>query len=88
MVLLSGGTFTMGSDSAEADIDEKPPRSVRVDSFAIAQKEVTRAEFRRFVEQKNYSTDAEKTDGCTVLDGSAWKRLNGDLVALVTTTKG
>jgi len=77
MVLLSGGTFTMGSDSAEADSDEKPPRSVRVGSFAMGQKEVTRAEFRRFVEQKNYSTDAEKSNGCRTWDGSKWKYVEG-----------
>ena len=77
MVLLSGGTFTMGSDSTEADSDEKPPRSVRVASFAIAQKEVIRAEFRRFVEQKNYSTDAEKSGSCYALDGSVWKYVDG-----------
>ncbi|MGC9403469.1 formylglycine-generating enzyme family protein [Vibrio genomosp. F10] len=45
MVLVEGGTFTMGSNSPNATKAEKPAREVTVNSFYIAQFEVTQALF-------------------------------------------
>lgn len=51
MVLVQGGTFTMGCQSSTRDgecyDDEKPPRSVTVRDFYIGKYEVTQAEWRR-----------------------------------------
>ena len=45
MVRLPGGTFMMGSDSAESDPIERPVHSVTLSSFEIGKYEVTQAEF-------------------------------------------
>ena len=48
MVLMSGGTFTMGAGSNEADVaqqDEKPAHEVELSSFSISKYEVTQAEW-------------------------------------------
>ena len=51
MVLVQGGTFTMGCQSSNRDgecyDDEKPPRSVTVQDFYIGKYEVSQAEWRR-----------------------------------------
>jgi sulfatase modifying factor 1 len=69
MVLVEGGSFTMGSDEGEPD--ERPAHEVRVSSFFIGKFEVTVGEFREFVDATGYATQAEQGDGATVLaDGS------------------
>ncbi|GAM75214.1 hypothetical protein JCM19241_1557 [Vibrio ishigakensis] len=45
MVLVEGGSFTMGSDLPEAGPQEKPAREVSVDSFYISKFEVTQELF-------------------------------------------
>lgn len=58
MVLLPGGTFRMGSDRFYPE--EAPVRTVTVGPFAIAQHEVTNAQFQRFVQTTGYRTVAER----------------------------
>jgi formylglycine-generating enzyme required for sulfatase activity len=61
----------MGSPDNEQgrDEDEGPQREiVIVRPFAIARCETTVAEFRRFVEETRHVTQAEKGDGCIVLN--------------------
>jgi formylglycine-generating enzyme required for sulfatase activity len=48
MVLVPAGYFLMGSDSAEADDDERPRRRVFLPAFYIDIYEVTNAEFSAF----------------------------------------
>lgn len=60
MVLIPGGEFAMGSDERSARPDERPLHQVRVSSFWMDVTEVTNAEFKRFVDQTNYVTTAEK----------------------------
>jgi formylglycine-generating enzyme required for sulfatase activity len=48
------------SDDANADGDEKPMHSVKLDEFWIDKYEVTNADFAQFVEATGYQTDAEK----------------------------
>jgi len=80
MVQIPAGTFQMGSNDGEDY--EKPVHTVSVESFAMGKYEVTRGEFKKFVEATNYQTDAEKGhegNGCTVIYGSDWdinNRLN------------
>ena len=60
MVLIKGGTFSMGGDNSQADNDELPKHEVRVSSFYMDVKEVTNAEFRKFVRETGYITTAEQ----------------------------
>nr|MDP2191637.1 SUMF1/EgtB/PvdO family nonheme iron enzyme [Rhodoferax sp.] len=65
MVVIPAGTFTMGSPDSEAGRsgDEGPQHSARVEKFLLGQTEVTVAQFRRFVQAKNYKTEAERNVG-------------------------
>ena len=58
MVLLSGGTFLMGSDNFYPE--EAPVREVHVDAFRIDAHTVTNNEFSRFVRKTGYVTVAER----------------------------
>lgn len=57
MVLLDGGTFTMGSERFYPE--ERPLRRVRVDPFWIDKTPVTNAQFVEFVEATGHITFAE-----------------------------
>src|SRR5262245_19733900 len=58
LVLLAKGDFTMGSEEFPS---EKPPRPARVTKdFYLAIHHVTVAQFRAFVKDTGYKTDAEK----------------------------
>jgi formylglycine-generating enzyme required for sulfatase activity len=71
MVVIPAGEFTMGSPAAEAGraLDEGPQRQVTIaQPFALGRGEVTVAEFRRFVEEAGYRTEAERdtrAQGCS-----------------------
>jgi len=60
MVIVPGGTFTMGADDAEARADERPRHTVTIDSFLMDEHEVTNAEFAAFTASTGYVTLAEK----------------------------
>ena len=47
-VYIPSGSFTMGSN--DGDDDEKPPHTVNVDAFWMMQTEVTKAEYKRCME--------------------------------------
>jgi len=63
MVWVEGGSFMMGSNDGEED--EKPVHEVTLKGFYMGKYEVTRGQFRKFIEATNYQTEAEK-------DGGAW----------------
>ncbi|MBW8684109.1 formylglycine-generating enzyme family protein [Chitinophaga rhizophila] len=60
MVLVPGGSFTMGADDADARADERPRHEVYVDSFWMDEHEVTNEEFAAFVQATGYVTTAEQ----------------------------
>lgn len=64
MVWIEGGEFSMGDIQGSGDEDEQPVHSVLVNRFAMGRYEVTVGEFRRFVEDTGYQTDAEKQNSC------------------------
>jgi formylglycine-generating enzyme required for sulfatase activity len=71
MVLLPGGAFVMGTDSAEgfpAD-GEGPAHEVRVEPFRIDRCAVTNAEFRLFVDATGHETEAERFGWSFVFGG-------------------
>jgi formylglycine-generating enzyme required for sulfatase activity len=63
LVRIEPGEFMMGSShfAKDAEADEKPPHRVRITRpFYLGVHEVTRGQFRRFVDETGYQTDAEK----------------------------
>ena len=76
MVVVAGGTFTMGSDNGPPS--ERPAHEVTVPRFAVARTEVTRAQYARFASETGRSpvgpclTDIDR-DGRYALDyGKSW----------------
>jgi sulfatase modifying factor 1 len=60
MVLIPGGSFSMGSADETSRANERPPHTVTVDPFFLDTRPVTNAEFERFVKATGYKTTAEK----------------------------
>jgi len=62
MVLLDGGRFLMGTEDEEGfpDDGERPMREVMAKPFYIDATTVTNRQFRRFVKETGYKTDAER----------------------------
>ncbi|MFM7401551.1 MAG: SUMF1/EgtB/PvdO family nonheme iron enzyme, partial [Bacteroidota bacterium] len=75
MVLIPGGTFNMGSENG--DSDEKPVHRVTLNDFYLGKYEVTVAEFRVFVNDTGFKTDAEKGDGSTIYESGSWNKKSG-----------
>ncbi len=69
MVLIPGGTFSMGSGGAHDD--EMPAHPVTLKSFLLDRYEVTNGQFAGFVEATGFVTQAEH-------DGAAWCYLKGE----------
>jgi formylglycine-generating enzyme required for sulfatase activity len=76
MVRIPAGSFRMGDIQGGGDSDEKPVHRVSVDSFAMGKYEVTVGDFRKFVNDANYKTDAEKLGSCWTYD-NGWKDVKG-----------
>lgn len=57
-VPIHGDCFTMGDNRVYAE--ESPPRQTCVKQFEIAEREITNAQFARFVLETNYVTRAER----------------------------
>ena len=74
MVTVKSGTFIMGSPAGEEGRfdHEGPQHQVTVSSFYMGKHEVTLGEFRRFVEDTWYKTEAEFGDGGYIWTGSEW----------------
>lgn len=64
MVDVKGGCFEMGDDFGEGDVFEKPIHEVCVNDFKIGAKEVTYRQFKEFVFDTGYVTEAERGEGC------------------------
>ena len=63
----------MGDTFGDGGSDEKPIHEVCVDDFYMGEHEVTVGEFRDFVNETGYKTEAESGDGCYYYTGSEWK---------------
>jgi formylglycine-generating enzyme required for sulfatase activity len=81
MVYVPAGTFLMGSadDDPVAQSNEKPQHQVTLDAFWIDQTEVTKAQFRKFIQETNYKTTAEKEGKGWVPEApnGNWKAVSG-----------
>ena len=86
LVVVPTGSFMMGSASDEEGhrSNEEPLREVKISAgFALGRDDVTVAQFRAFVSDADYATDAEKAGSSSVYDeesgriierrGTTWK---------------
>ena len=71
MVAIPAGCFMMGSPESEEGRDStETQHQVCVNAFHIGKYEITRGQFRKFVEATNYITEAERGYGCYIWSGS------------------
>jgi len=77
MVFISGGKFAMGTDDAMPF--EGPVHQVEITSFFIDEREVTVADFAKFVEATGYKTEAERFgwSGVFVVKDHDWHKMDG-----------
>ena len=77
MVFIKGGKFNFGSDTGLER--EKPEREVIIQSFLIDKNLVTVEDFRNFVNESNYITEAEIFGNAIVYDDSVgnWELIDG-----------
>jgi len=75
-VYVKGGCYEMGDLFGDGYSDEKLVHEVCVDGFWMGRYEVTVGQFRRFVAETGYKTDAEKGGYCWIWDGE-WKKKRG-----------
>ena len=77
MVFIKGGKFNFGSDTGLER--EKPEREVIIQSFLIDKNLVTVEDFRNFVNESNYITEAEIFGNAIVYDDSVgtWQLVDG-----------
>jgi len=75
-VKIKGGTFDMGSDNGSSD--EKPMHRVTLSDYYMGKFEVTLAQFKSFIDDTGYSTDAEKSGDSRVVNSSgSWETKSG-----------
>jgi formylglycine-generating enzyme required for sulfatase activity len=68
MVHIPAGEFIMGPDDGDTDAfgDEKPEHKVHLDGYWIGKYELTVGQFKEFVNDIGYQTEAEANDGAYV----------------------
>jgi len=77
MVYIPAGEFTMGSNEGLAN--EKPVHKVYLDDFWLGKFPVTVGQFKKFIKETGYKTDAEKGQGSWQFWKEAWVvRLDGN----------
>ncbi|EKB51120.1 SUMF1/EgtB/PvdO family nonheme iron enzyme [Cecembia lonarensis] len=78
MVLVQGGTFTMGCNTGPFGCSdrEKTIFNVSLSDYYIGKYEITVAQFKAFIDATNYQTDAEKEGIGTVWNGN-FEVING-----------
>ena len=78
MVYIKGGAFTMGSSASENYRDSIETRhQVILSDFHMGKFEVTVAQFKAFIDDSGYKTDAEKEGWGFIMIGSEGKKKNG-----------
>lgn len=79
MIAIPAGTFTMGCTSEQQDCEdnENPTHQVTLSSFYMGEAEVTVAEFKMFISETAYQTDADKNGGSYIWNGSESELISG-----------
>jgi formylglycine-generating enzyme required for sulfatase activity len=79
VVVIPTGKFLMGSPPGESGHRpaEEPQREVKIDAgFALARDEISIGEFRAFVDDANYLTDAEKAGDANIYDEESGRMID------------
>ena len=79
VVVIPTGTFLMGSAAGESGHRpaEEPQREVKIDAgFALARDEISVGEFRAFVDDASYLTDAEKSGDSNIYDEESGRMID------------
>jgi formylglycine-generating enzyme required for sulfatase activity len=74
MVYVQGGTFKMGDQ--DGDSDEQPTHAVTLNDFEISSHEISVSQFRAFINETGYKTEAEVEGWSWIYDGE-WKKKSG-----------
>ncbi len=74
MVFVQGGTFEMGGRNGESD--EQPIHAVTLNDFEISVYEISVLQFREFVDNTGYKTEAEVEGWSWIFEGE-WKKKLG-----------
>jgi formylglycine-generating enzyme required for sulfatase activity len=79
MIYVPGDAFQMGRDVNDTDggSDEFPQHVVTLNEFWIDRTEVSVAQFRRFVVETGYETEAEQEGWAYAWTGMEWGRVDG-----------
>ena len=70
LIYVPGSAFTMGSEDGLEN--ERPLREIFLDGYWMAKYPVTVAQFRQFVEETSYVTDAENGEGSWLFWEGRW----------------
>lgn len=73
-IFVKGGCYQMGDTSGDGYFSEKPVHEVCLDDFYMGKYDVTVGQFRKFVDETGYRTEAEKSDGCLGRAGNKWEQ--------------
>ncbi|MEI7695832.1 MAG: SUMF1/EgtB/PvdO family nonheme iron enzyme [Chlorobium sp.] len=77
-ILIRGATFTMGSPKNEVGrSSDETQHWVKVSEFYLSKYAVTLAEFKKFIDESGYQTDAEKENSSFIWDEKEWKDKEG-----------
>lgn len=79
MVVIPTGQFTMGSPGREPGhrSSEEPQRNVTISTgFALSRDEISVGQFRTFIDDSNYTTDAEKAGVSSIYDERTGRIIN------------
>ena len=77
-VFIQGGEFTMGSPEKEVDRSgDETQHQVKLSDFYLCKYAVTVSDFKKFVDETKYLTEAETGNGSDVWNGKEWKREKG-----------
>jgi len=79
MVLIKGNCFIAGDTFDDGYDNEKPVHTVCVDDFYIGKYEVTVGEFKQFIDETGYKTEAETGDGIYYLAGGLGGEVQKDI---------
>ncbi|WP_272946207.1 formylglycine-generating enzyme family protein [Geobacter sp. OR-1] len=74
---VPAGCFQMGDGFGDGYFNEYPQHEVCLNRFLISKYAVTRGDFRTFVAETGFHTEAEKGEGCYTFDRGAWKKVVG-----------
>jgi formylglycine-generating enzyme required for sulfatase activity len=73
-IFVKGGCFQMGDTFGDGGSNERPVHEVCLNDFYLGKYEVTVGEFRKFVNETGYRTEAERGDGCFVYKGDKFEK--------------